>query len=169
MRGVFSWAAFDHATRDRSRFERPGPRVTKWARMEKVLYDIAGRRGLVALDIGLAALCAYFTVSSLKRGLAPEKPKMQVSSDILAKVRASVEQEMCACCNAPVRGTLKDIPDDAVSLKGAVGYPCSSCGALICEDCAENQIGRSVWDGWARRRCPVCGGKFAPDTVIVAS
>jgi len=162
---VFSLMTFDHATCDLSEFE--GPAFGRWARLKKGLYKVTGRRGVVALDIGFLALCLCFFAASLKGALAKEAPPVLLADDVLARARTSAEQGTCACCQASARGTPTAFPEGAASLNGAVGYLCKTCGALICSDCAENRIGQSRWDGWARKACPVCGGRFDPETAMV--
>ena len=167
LSGILTLAALDHATCDASEFE--GRAIGRWARIRNGLYKLAGRRGIVALDIGFVAVGLCLAVGALRRGLRKEGPPVMLPDDVLARARTSVEQATCASCNAAARGIPTAIPEEATTLDGAVGYLCKTCGALICTDCAEHRIGWSRWDGWARKTCPVCGRTFDPQTAIVGS
>ena len=163
----FSWVAWDHATGDLSEFERPGPGAGPGDRLPRCLYNAAGRRGLVALDLGLLTVGLIALIVNLRRGLIRENPEAKATDHGFANVHVPAESTGCACCRCSVQGMSAELPERAVSIPGTVGYVCRSCGALFCTNCAEKRIGRSWWDGWARKRCPVCGRRFAPNTVVV--
>ncbi len=163
---ILAWAAIDHATCDLSRLDPPGPVIGRWARLKKMIYDAAGRPGLVILDLGFLTAGVYAFASSLKQAGIGQGPADRAADAVRDKALASTGSRTCACCNALVSGRPEELPDGA-PLKTAVAYLCRSCGAFVCADCAEKRIPWSRWDGWSRSRCPVCGGRFAPDAALV--
>jgi hypothetical protein len=163
---VFVVMIVDHTTSDMSKYDRELV-VGKWARLQKLLYQTFGRKGILALDAGFLVVGILAVGGSLRRAFKEKEPRVDLDPAIRQRAENSASRMVCACCEKPVPGGAKDLPEEAMPVEPAKGYFCLSCGALVCAECADARVHFSRWDGWKRSPCPVCGKRFAPDTAVV--
>ncbi len=163
-----AWMTIDHATgADLSELEESGPTYRgKFERVRRGIYKLVGRPGIVAFDLGFLAIGVLAFTSSLKKFLAKEEPRPQVSLTAPDGEIPSDKPPACAVCKLWIRGTVEKRTTENERAEDTIAYLCSSCATPVCVICAERQLKQGLWDGWKECPCPACGEPFNCDSVV---
>ena len=87
---------------------------------------------------------------------------------VMNNIPLSEHEEQCCLCGRRVVGERLNMTTVILSAPSNIkARICRNCAKVICAECAKKSMKPSLWSGYEKSPCPLCGKAFGQDRLIV--